>query len=306
MKRLYIFVIISALAACNTLVAQTAQFLTLPADPRTMSMGGTGVVAPPNAFSLYNNNAAAAFAPGKGALAASYTLWLPGATGSNLANLSGYIKTGKRGAFLVGSRFFLNPSNNLSDNQGNITGTYKPMEISVDLGYAYKITETISTAATFRYVISRMGENASGGAFAADLGMMYHPGNFSLGLTATNIGSKIDYGYGPYRLPAQIRLGAGYGFHAGEKHFLCAAAQTGYLIKNSGFTAGIGLEYVYSGMISVRLGGHYGDPEKGIPPHFSAGLGFTYRGLSLSTAYLAGQKGSAVTNSVSFGLEWAF
>ena len=306
MKHIYTFLVVSVLAAGNASFAQTAQFLTLSTDTRTLSMGGTGVVAPANAFSLYNNNAAAALSPGKGALAASYTLWQPGATGSNLANLSGFLKIGKKSAFLIGSRFHLNSPYNITNEHGSITGTYRPMELSIDLGYAFKITETFSTAATLRYVISRMGEDASGGAFAADLGVIYKPGNFSLGLTATNLGSKIDYGYGPYELPAQIRLGAGYGFHAGEKHFLCAAAQTGYLIKNSGFTAGIGLEYVYNGMVSARLGGHYGDPEKGIPPHLSVGLGFTYRGLSLNAAYLAGQKGSAVSNSLSFGLEWAF
>jgi hypothetical protein len=306
MKRIYTFLVISALAACTTVFAQTAQFLTLPADARTMSMGGTGVVAPANAFSIYNNNAAAAFSPVRGALAASYTLWQPGITGSNLANLSGFFKIGKRSAFLIGSRFYLNSEHNITNEYGSITGTYRPVEISIDLGYAYKITETFSTAATLRYIISRMGPDASGGAIAADLGLLYNPGNVSIGLTGTNLGSKIDYGYGPYELPAQIRLGAGYRLHIGEKHLLLAAAQAGFLIKNSGLTAGVGLEYVYNKMVSARLGGHYGDPEKGIPPHLSLGLGFTYRGLALNAAYLVGQKGSAVSNSLSFGLEWAF
>lgn len=306
MKHIYICFIVSILTASGSLYGQAAQFLTVPTDARTLSMGSTGVIAPASAFSIYNNNSAAAFSDFKAALAASYAMWQPGSGKSNLVNLSGFFKIGKRGAFLLGSRFSLYSPYNITNEQGSITGTYKPTEISFDLGYAFKISESFSTAVTLRYVVSKISPDASGGAFAADLGLMYNTGNLSIGLSAANLGSKIDYGYGPYTLPAQIRLGVGYGFHIGEKHQLSAAAQGGYLINNSGITAGIGLEYLFNKMVSVRLGGHYGNPEKGIPPHLSTGIGFSYRHLTLNAAYLLGQKESLVSNSFSIGLEWMF
>lgn len=306
MKHSYICLIVSMLAAFGSLYGQTAQFLTLPIDARTMSMGSTGAVAPANAFAIYNNNAATALSSLRGAFAASYTMWQPATTDNQLMSLSGFIKMGKRSAISLGSRLFLYPAYDLSNPQGSVTGTFKPRELSVDLGYAYNISGPLSAAATVHYISSRMGPEAAGSAFAADLGLMYQPGNLSLGLTATNLGSKIDYGYEPYSLPAQIKLGAAYRIGLQDKNLLTAAVQAGYLIVNSGITAGIGLEYSYSNLLSVRIGGHYGNPEKGIPSHLSAGLGFNFKGLTLNAAYLLAQKDSPLANSLSVGLGWAF
>lgn len=306
MKRIYICLILSVFAVIVPGFGQTAQFLTVSPDSYSLSLGGTGVISPANAFAIYNNNAATALSPFKGAFAASYTMWQPTTTDNQLMSLSGFIKMGKRSAISLGSRLFLYPAYDLSNPQGSVTGAFNPRELSVDLGYAYNISGSFSASATVHYISSKMGPQAAGSAFAADLGLMYQPGNFSLGLTATNLGSKIDYGYGPYSLPAQIKLGAGYRFSLQEKHLLTATVQAGYLIVNSGITAGIGLEYSYNNLISLRVGGHYGNPEKGIPSHLSAGLGFNFKGLTLNAAYLLAQKDSPLANSLSVGLGWAF
>ncbi|MFA5227359.1 MAG: PorV/PorQ family protein [Bacteroidales bacterium] len=306
MKRIYICLILSVFAVIVPGFGQTAQFLTVSPDSYSLSLGGTGVISPANAFAIYNNNAATALSPFKGAFAASYTMWQPTTTDNQLMSLSGFIKMGKRSAISLGSRLFLYPAYDLSNPQGSVTGAFSPRELSVDLGYAYNISGSFSASATVHYISSKLGTEAAGSAYAADLGLMYQPGNFSLGLTATNLGSKIDYGYGPYTLPAQIKLGAGYHFSLQEKHLLTAAVQAGYLIVNSGITAGIGLEYSYNNLISLRVGGHYGNPEKGIPSHLSAGLGFNFKGLTLNAAYLLAQKDSPLANSLSVGLGWAF
>ncbi|HRW95393.1 MAG TPA: PorV/PorQ family protein [Bacteroidales bacterium] len=306
MKRICLFLIISVLSWGCSLLGQTVQFMTLSVDARTLSMGGTGVVAPANAFAIYNNNSAVTFSDLKGAFAASYTMWQPKTAASNLINVSGFLKTGKRGAIILGSRCLMHSAYEMANDQGSITGTYKPMEITADLGYAYMITKTLSTAATVRYIISNMSPDASGSAIAADLGLMYNPGNISFGLTVTNLGSNINYGYDHYTLPAQIKLGAGYSLHTGEKHLLSAAVQAGYLIVNSGITAGIGLEYSYNNLLSFRIGGHYGDSGKSIPSYVSAGLGFRLRGLTLNAAYLLAQKNTPLTNSLSINLGWEF
>lgn len=306
MKRIYICLILSVFAVIVPGFGQTAQFLTVSPDSYSLSLGGTGVISPANAFAIYNNNAATALSPFKGAFAASYTMWQPTTTDNQLMSLSGFIKMGKRSAISLGSRLFLYPAYDLSNPQGSVTGAFNPRELSVDLGYAYNISGSFSASATVHYISSKLGTEAAGSAYAADLGLMYQPGNLSLGLTATNLGSKIDYGYGPYSLPAQIKLGAGYRFSLQEKHLLTATVQAGYLIVNSEITAGIGLEYSYNNLISLRVGGHYGDPEKGIPSHLSAGLGFNFKGLTLNAAYLLAQKDSPLANSLSVGLGWAF
>ncbi|MFA7089714.1 MAG: PorV/PorQ family protein [Bacteroidales bacterium] len=306
MKRKCIIGLIFSIFAFTSAFGQTAQFLTISPDSYSLSLGGTGVISPANAFAIYNNPAATAISPLKGAFAASYTMWQPATTDNQMVSLSGFIKLGKRSAVSLGSRMFLYPTYDLSNPQGNITGIFKPRELSVDLGYAYNIFGAFSAAATVHYISSETGPKAAGSALAADLGLMYQPGNLSLGLTATNLGSKIDYGNGLYTLPSQIKLGAGYGFHPGEKHLLNAAVQAGYLIVNSGITAGIGLEYSYNNLFFVRVGGHYGDSEKCIPSYVSAGLGFRFRGLTLNAAYLLAQKDSPLANSLGINLGWEF
>ncbi|MFA5769420.1 MAG: PorV/PorQ family protein [Bacteroidales bacterium] len=306
MRRICLILVFSLATTLCAVYGQTAQFLTVSPDSYTLSMGGTGVVSPANAYAIYNNNAATVLSSLNGAFTASYTMWQPSATNNQLMSLSGFIKLGKKSAISLGSRLFLYPGYDLSNSQGSITGTFKPREFSVDLGYAYNISGAFSAAATVHYISSRIGPEATGSAFAADLGLMYKPGNLSLGLTATNFGSKIDFGYGPYSLPAQFKLGVAYRFNLQEKHLLSVAVQAGYLIVNSGITSGIGLDYSYNSLISVRVGGHYGDREKGIPSHISAGLGFNFKGLTLNAAYLLAQKDSPLANSFSVGLGWQF
>ncbi|MDD4499962.1 MAG: hypothetical protein WC110_06715, partial [Bacteroidales bacterium] len=104
MKRIYICLILSVFAVIVPGFGQTAQFLTVSPDSYSLSLGGTGVISPANAFAIYNNNAATALSPFKGAFAASYTMWQPTTTDNQLMSLSGFIKMGKRSAISLGSR----------------------------------------------------------------------------------------------------------------------------------------------------------------------------------------------------------
>ena len=133
------------------------------------------VPLPQPSFSLYNNTAATVLSDTKGALGASYTLWQTGRT-NHLAALSGFSMLGQKNAISLGFRSYLHPVSELSNPEGNVTDTYKPLEFSVDLGYAYKIAENFSAGATLHYIRSQMGPEHAGNAFAADLGLLYKPG----------------------------------------------------------------------------------------------------------------------------------
>ncbi|HPX79063.1 MAG TPA: PorV/PorQ family protein [Bacteroidales bacterium] len=305
MKRIYSSLFFFFLMCNIPGFGQSASFLGLWPDAATLAMGGTGTVATTGAFSLYNNTAATVLSDTKGALGASYTLWQTGRA-NHLAALSGFSMLGQKNAVSLGFRSYLHPVSELSTPEGNVTDTYKPLEFSVDLGYAYKIAENFSAGATLHYVRSQMGPEHAGNAFAADLGLLYKPGFLSIGLTAKNLGTKINYGYGAYHLPAHIELGTGAHMALGDKHAVHAVLQGGYLLATGGFTAGAGLEYLYGKVVAVRLGGHYGNPEKGIPSYVSAGLGFCLGGVSLQGTWLLGLHNSLLTNSFTIGLGWAF
>ncbi len=294
------------LVLCNfSALGQSAPFLSLWPDAVTLAMGGTGTVANQGAFSLYNNSAATVLSNQKGALGASYSLWQTGEK-NHYATLSGFAALGSKSAISVGFRGFSHPLTYFSGPEGVVTGSYQPLECSIDMGFAYKILGDLSAGATLHYVRSQMGAEHTGNAFAADLGLLYSPGTFRLGLTAKNLGTKMDYGTGPFSLPARIELGAGICIDPAPKHSLHAALQGGYLPVTGGFTAGIGLEYTYNQWAALRLGTHYGDPQKDIPSFVSAGFGFSFFGISLQGVWLMGLQNAPLTNSFMVSLEWAF
>ena len=169
MKRIYSSLFFFFLMCNIPAFGQSASFLGLWPDAATLAMGGTGTVATTGAFSLYNNTAATVLSDTKGALGASYTLWQTGRT-NHLAALSGFSMLGQKNAISLGFRSYLHPVSELSNPEGNVTDTYKPLEFSVDLGYAYKIAENFSAGATLHYIRSQMGPEHAGNAFAADLG----------------------------------------------------------------------------------------------------------------------------------------
>ena len=68
---------------------------------------------------------------------------------------------GEKQAVSVGSRLFLHPESAVR-SEGNVTGVYKPVDVSVDVGYA-KLSPKFSIGTTLYYIQSQIGE-ATGNA----------------------------------------------------------------------------------------------------------------------------------------------
>ena len=286
--------------------AQTLSLLNILPDARMLAMGNTGVAQPASSFSLYANSAAAALTKDRLSFAASYGMWQPGVQNNRLMGGAGFVRLGERIAVTAGTRFFTYPKVTFYDNNGYAKGTYKPLEYSADLGIAFRIVPGLAVSANVHYLSSDMGTGQKGSAYSADIGLMYTFSGLRAGLTATHLGSKMDYGYGAYELPASINAGLGYQLEFGNNHSLSPIVEVSYRLpeNRSGIVAGAGIEYAFMKMIYVRAGYHLGNQTISEPSYFSAGCGVSFAGVALDFVYLLADENSPLKNTMQLSLGW--
>lgn len=305
MKKIFAL-LCSGLVFSFNATGQSLQFLSLPSDPITISMGNSSTAAISSTFSFYNNSAAILLSEQKSAVGISWLNWQPDEGKNNLYTASGYSKIGTKLSISAGFKYLNYPSQALIDINGNETGSFSPTEYSFGAGLGFLITHSLSASINFNYISSKMGDDAKGSAFAIDAAVMYKIKMFRIGVTASNIGSKIDYGYDKYSLPSNIKLGLGIDDCIAGKSNLAITAEGGMMTSNSSAFAGIGAEYNYNKIVFVRAGAYYGDKEKATPSFGSFGLGFNLRGITLNAAYIIAGSDSPINNSMSLSLGYEF
>ncbi len=196
---------------------------TIAPDARAAGMGDVGAATDPDVNSQHWNIAKYPFCISRAGLALNYTPWLRQLVNDiDLAYVTGYYRVGDYGAFSGSLRYFsLGEVQTTVGTEDNMT--VKPYEMAIDVGYSRMLSEHFSLGVALRWIYSDLRydytENSSpASAFAADLGMYYNnylnlgsrECQLGLGLSITNVGSKISY-FGDDRsqfLPANLRLGA--------------------------------------------------------------------------------------------------
>ncbi len=306
-------VAIIMVSALQSVKGQTASFMDVNPDPIAMGMANANSVVYANAFSIWNNSANSVFSENKMDVAASYGIWQPSSSKNNVIAVAGYGKIAKFMAVTAGVKYFTHKPFQYTDNYSNVKGSYTPKELSAGIGLAFRILPILSASVNFNYILSDMAnDNVTSGAkaanaFAADAGLLLHLKHFNVALTASNIGTKINYGStNSYSLPANLRLGAGTSYVFNKKHKLTANLQGGMLFSNSAFFGEIGAEYMFNDMVAIRAGYHYGDKNKYTPSYASVGLGAKFFGISLNAAYLLAGSSSPIGNSFNVSLGWGF
>lgn len=201
-------------------------------DARGASMGDLGAATEPDANSQYWNPSKYAFAYSRGSVAISYTPWLRKLVNDIfLANVAGYWKLGYEDnqAISASLRYF-SLGEVAQDPSGVSVQTLNPYEMSLDLGYSRKLSESFSMGVVFRYIYSDLSfsdsyaddQSTGTSAFAADISGYYtsypiigrNECQWSWGFNISNIGSKINYNHGddPAFLPTNLRLGTSFTF----------------------------------------------------------------------------------------------
>ena len=199
--------------------------LTIAPDARGGALGDAGAATEPDIYSQYWNPAKYAFAYSKAGIGLTYTPWLKRLVDDiDLVYLSGYYKLGDsdRQAISASLRYFSLGQINMTDWSGSTIQAVNPYEMAVDIGYSLKTSEKFSLGTCIRYIHSDLGSGVEelypGSAWAADIAGYYNNyimiGNseslLGLGISASNIGSKISYDEGNTSnfLPTKLKIGA--------------------------------------------------------------------------------------------------
>ena len=194
---------------------------TIAPDARAAGMGDVGAATDPDVNSQYWNLAKYPFCISRAGIALNYTPWLRQLVNDiDLAYVAGYYRVGDYGALSGSLRYF--SLGEVYTEDGNDM-TVKPYEMSLDVAYSRMLSETFSLGVGLRWIYSDLRYDYSedskpASAFAADIAMYYNnyinldsrECQLGLGLTASNIGSKISF-YGDEEsqfIPANLRLGA--------------------------------------------------------------------------------------------------
>lgn len=301
----------------NTLLT-AVPFLRLTPDARSGAMGDVGLALDPDANAMHFNASNLVFAKDESGFSFTYTPWLRNLNLDDifLLYISGFYKLDENQAIGGGIRFFSLGDIDFTDIQGGSLGTGRPREGEFSLAYARKLGDKLSASLTGKYIFSNLasGLNVSGQdiitgqAFAADFGLNYrtktnlggYKGEWSYGLSLTNIGSKISYTRDNIVrdfIPSNFGLGTALRLDLDQYNSLTIALDVNKLlvptpiaafIKNSDGTTDANPEFdkdstgiadyreksLFSGML-----GSFGDAQGGIREELkevSIGLGLEY------------------------------
>ncbi|MET0392958.1 MAG: type IX secretion system outer membrane channel protein PorV [Chitinophagaceae bacterium] len=188
-------------------VTSAVPFLRISSDARAGGMGDLGLATSPDANSGFWNIGKVAFNQSKGGVAATYTPWLKNLVNDvYFASLSGYYKLNDNEALNLGVRYFSLGNIQFTDAGGGLSGTGKPREFGIDLGYSRKLSSKLGLGVALRYINSDLASGAPstsgtykvGSSVAGDIGLYYDGKSvagdgFTFGAELSNLGAKIAY-----------------------------------------------------------------------------------------------------------------
>lgn len=263
----------SSFAAVNESVSIIFPLLDMGSGARAMGMGEAYTAVADDASALYWN--AAGLGTVKNLqIAVTYDKWYMDTMFSQ-ALFAWPLPTGTIGADI----YYLNMGSITGrDLYGAPTQTINPYGVGGSIGYGISFGG-ISAGAAVKMISQSMG-NISNAAFAGDIGALYKTGIFAAGASLQNIGSGAGYS-----LPMNIKAGVAVKALEIQQHGLLAALDMQYLFKDA-VSLSAGAEYVYSGIVALRLGYKLGfgvtnlEGLKGL----SGGIGLRYSNLNFDYA----------------------
>lgn len=310
MKNTFLLLILPlTVLSSGGLSAQSASFTDAASDARSLSMGNSGYASAGNAFSVMRNMSALPFGDADFAAGYSFTLLAPGSgTYTGMHSAGGYYNLA--GGHSLGAGFRFMGYKKIEIETPDIS--FRPSDLAVDLGYAYRLATRFSLGATLRYIRSEQGskelapEYKTGNAFAGDLAAMYSHNGLSASAGVYNIGSKINYGAGGNSLSTHIKAGVAYEWNFSQKHFLTGELDLSQLVTadegaHSTFT-GIGAEYSYAKKYSFRAGYRIADRYAS---YATLGAGVVLGPVSLDLAYVLAGRDVMMRNTLLVGASFA-
>lgn len=231
-------------------ITSAVPFLMIAPDARAGGMGDAGVASSPDANSIHWNPAKLAFVDKQFGMSVSYTPWLRKLVPDiNLAYLSAYYKVGKNQTVAGSLRYFSLGDITFTNNQGDVTGQFRPNEFALDLAYATKLGGKFSGGMDLRYIYSNLTlgqsvDNAAthaGQSVAVDVSGYYHNDEiklkdkkavFAAGINISNVGSKMAYSNKSQRdfIPINLRIGPSFTIKLDDYNTLAIMADVNKLL----------------------------------------------------------------------------
>ncbi|WP_432710753.1 type IX secretion system outer membrane channel protein PorV [Pedobacter sp.] len=206
-------------------------FLQINPDARTAAIGEAGAATTPDANSLNSNSSKLAFIESKYGFSLAYSPWLKSLVPDMyLSYLSAFYRLSDRNTIGASVRYFSMGEIQLTDDNMQSLGSYRPNDIAIDITMARRFGDSFSLGGSLRYIQSgitatplnngQSGQTLS--ALAVDFSAYYQQQRqlfgkttkLSAGLALSNVGTKMNYPSGdtPYFLPANAKLGFAAGF----------------------------------------------------------------------------------------------
>ncbi|MDE5733460.1 MAG: PorV/PorQ family protein [Bacteroidales bacterium] len=284
-------------------------FLAIDISPRNLAMGGVAAAVSPDAYAHFGNVAAVSFSDSFMDVGVSYCLRQPSWQLSNSAVAASSFRVGKKLGLTFGVLSDIGRAYGITDENGMVGGTFVPVDIRAGAGVSYMVADFMSVGAAVNYAGSRLsgisGSSGASDAVFADVQVLFKVKDFTFSLKGSNLGMPVKSVSGmSHWLPMNGSAGAGYCASFG-RHSISAGLEAGLFFGGrAAFAGGIGAEYVFSDIIALRTGYHYGSERSPAPSFASVGAGCKFKGLRLDLAWLIA--GCAMRNTISAGVGYSF
>lgn len=185
--------------------ASVFSFLNLPSSSHATALGGQGASIIANDVSLCAYNPALMMSVENRSVNLNFMTYMQG---TKVAS-AGYVQpAGEHGSWGAMAQFLSYGSTKETDIEGNILGTFTPIDLQMGGGYSRALSERWAAGATGKFIYSRYG-SLSSLAIAVDIGLNYYieESEMSLSLTGRNIGVQLKaFGEQRERLPFAMEL----------------------------------------------------------------------------------------------------
>lgn len=303
------FALLVAALALSTTVARAQEFLTINPDVRTAGMANASIATSGGAYSIFNNAASSLFDQDLLEVGFSYAPWMSDVrSGYNLMALGGYYSFNQKHSIAFGTRFYREPKIGsdtdypffpTDENNNPLVETlepFRPLSLSADLAYGYRINQYLGVSLTARYIRSSYGDFLTNDAIDFDiaayaripLNQMLEGAWVSTGLKLSNVGFTL--GDSNFDLPTSLSVGGSLFAPIRDSHSLEASLDLGYRFapeQTKSFGMGIGVEYLLMQMIAIRGGYHVADSNSYNYGTVGAGLRFMHIQLDFSWLFAA-------------------
>lgn len=334
-------------------VTTAVPFLTLTPDSKSASMGDAGVASAPDANAMYWNTSKLAFIENKFGASFSYAPWLRDIVQDmGLMSANGYYKVSDKQTIGAGITYFDQGDIQFTNTFGDNLEKFHSKEFSLALGIAQKLNSDFSMGLNLKFINSNLVGNTvingqagkPGRTGAIDLGFYYNKTrptdknsdkpkktDVDYGLVLQNLGGKVNYGFGEYFIPANIKFGTKISHRPDDLNTFTFLIDLNKLlvptpIANTPISSksifstmfsswndapggfqeeirevmgSLGAEYSYADLIALRTGYFYEDGSKGARQYFTTGFGITLKDIyKLDMAYLIPTKaGNPLANT---------